>query len=192
MSGMRSSRGHLLRGVLNGGDDARIGSAAANVALERAANFGFVGLWTFLEEADAREDHAGRAISALERVLIEEGLLNWMKPPVLFEALDGGDLFASDRENAGDAGAHGRAVDQDGAGAALALAASVLGAGEGEVVAEDPEEHAVGVEDDAVMLLVEDELHTSILRPRGQGGGVFALLHGHNCIPEGRDARGIA
>jgi hypothetical protein len=42
-------------------------------------------------------------------------------------------------------GENAAAIDQDGAGAALALAAAVLGAGELEVFAEDVQEGAVGV-----------------------------------------------
>ena len=66
------------------------------------------------------------------------------------EALDGGDLGALERGDLRDAREDGLAVDEDRAGAALALAvAGLLGAGQAEVLAEQ-------VEQDGLLLVGHD------------------------------------
>ena len=56
---------------------------------------------------------------------------------IVFQALEGGDLGAVARHGVGDAGARGRAVDQHGAGAAHAVLAADVGAGEELVLAQE-------------------------------------------------------
>src|ERR1700678_1028540 len=114
----------IRAGHLNRSDDARISTAAADIAFERAADFGFGGLRRLLEQADTRQDHAGRAVAALHGVRFDEGFLQGVQLPVLREALNGCDLFPSDRGNAYEAGPDGSSVNQDGAGAALTFAAA--------------------------------------------------------------------
>ena len=57
-----------------------------------------------------------------------------MELPILFKALDSDHLFLGDGGDRCDAGADGLSVDQDSAGAALAFAAAVVGAGQVEIV----------------------------------------------------------
>ena len=144
---------------MHGRYDARISSAAAEIALERAPDIGFTGVRSLLQQAYAGEDHAGRAVAALHGVGLDEGLLQGMEAAVLRQTFDGGYLFSFDLGDARYAGAHGRAIDEDGASAAMAFATAVFGAGEPEFVAEDPEQEAVRVELDPVMLLIDDEFH---------------------------------
>ena len=75
-------------------------------------------------------DLARRAEAALEAVMVDEGGLHRMQRVAVGQALDGGDLGAvvADRER--QAGIDPAAVDQHGAGAALAAVAAFLGAGE--------------------------------------------------------------
>ena len=84
---------------------------------------------------------------------------------ILRQTFDGGDRFAGHAVCQGDAGTRGRSIDEDGAGAAVALAAAVFATRQSEVVTEHPEEHAVGMDFEAVMFLVDDEFHSLILRP---------------------------
>src|SRR5580704_15956149 len=92
------------------------------------------------EQRNSAEDHAGGAVAALEGALVKEGLLNRSKTPVLFEAFDCDNLGAADAADRQEAGARRYAVEQDGAGAALALAAAVVGSGEFEMVAKNREQ----------------------------------------------------
>src|ERR1035438_9728220 len=83
-----------------------------------------------------------------------------MQMAILRQTFDGGDRFACHAVCQGDAGTRGRSIDEDGAGAALALGTAVFAASQSEVVTEHPEEHAVRVDFQAVMFLVDDEFHS--------------------------------
>jgi hypothetical protein len=67
-----------------------------------------------------------------------------MKPPVLLDTFDCRYLLADRITDFHTARPDGAAVDQNGAGAALPFAASVLGPGHIEVVAQDREQTAGG------------------------------------------------
>ena len=125
-----------------------------------------------LEQADDVHDHARRAVAALQRVAILEGLLDRMQRAVLGgERLDGADLVAGGLHREGQARAAGLAVDQHRAGAADAVLAADMGAGEAELVAEEiGEEHANA--DVALDLLAVDRERdarpSDRLRPAGR------------------------
>src|SRR5258708_39382406 len=91
---VRRAHLHSLAGLLNGGNDARMGSTAANISLQSVHDFLLVGIGIFLEKRNTADNHSGSAIGALERALIEKSLLYGMKLAVLFEALDGDDGFS--------------------------------------------------------------------------------------------------
>ena len=71
------------------------------------------------------------------------------------DALDGLDGLVADDIEADGAGADSAAVEQDGAGAALAFAAAVLGAGQAQVVAQHAEQAAVAVGVEGALLAVD-------------------------------------
>ena len=150
---------------LHGRDNSWIGPAAANVALQGASDLGFAWVRSLLQQAYAGQDHSGRAVAALHGVGLDEGLLQRMEAAVLRQTFDGGDLFSFDFRDGCNAGAHGRAIDEHGAGSAMAFATAILAAGEFQLVAEDPEQEAVGVQLEPVMRLIDDEFHALILRP---------------------------
>src|SRR5580693_3274811 len=87
-----------------------------------------------------------------------------MEAAILRQTFDGGDRSSFDLGDGCDAGTHGRAIDEHGAGAAMAFSTAILAAGEFEFVAEDPDQEAVGVELEPVMRLIYDEFHALILR----------------------------
>src|SRR5260370_36863375 len=118
---------------LDGGDDAVIGAAAADVAVHRADDFVLGGIALFLEEGEGGHDHAGGAVGALHGTGVEEGLLERVEAALLFEALDGSDFAPPDSADGGATGTGREAIEQDGESAALAFAAAVFGAGEAEV-----------------------------------------------------------
>src|SRR4029453_8294073 len=101
------------------------------------------------EQRGAGDDHPRRAIAALQGLVVQEGLLQRMELPPLLQALHRGDRLAGQRRRLEEARARGLAVEEDGAGAALALAAAVFGPGEVEVLAQHAQERALGVGFDA-------------------------------------------
>ncbi len=127
---------HGFGGLLNGGDDSRMSAAAADISLQGLQDFRFAGIGIFLEQRDAADDHSGSALGALERALIEKRLLHRMKLTVLLEAFNGEDGFSIRIANGKLAGAPRRAVQQNGAGAALAFAAAVFGSSEAKLFAQ--------------------------------------------------------
>src|SRR5258708_5568976 len=85
---------HHFGGLLDGGDDARMSAAAADISLQSLHDFRFAGIGIFLQQRDAADDHSGSAVGALERGLIEKRLLHGTKLAILFEAFDGKDGFS--------------------------------------------------------------------------------------------------
>src|SRR5690606_16090552 len=75
----------------------------------------------------------------------KKGLLYGVELPVLGEALDGNDGLALGFRQGRDARHDGTVVDEDGAGAALALAATVFGAREVEILAQGFEQRPLRV-----------------------------------------------
>ena len=73
-----------------------------------------------------RHDHASAAITALECLGIEKGLLHWMQLAVLGETFDGGDLTTSGAERGHQARMDRLAVEPHRTGAAIAGVAALL------------------------------------------------------------------
>ena len=118
--------------------DARIGAAAADVAIHQARDVLLGRVRVGLQQADRGHHHPGRAVAALEGFGVEERLLHGMQavarrasPSIVVIA------FAPTAADARDARARAGAVEQHRAGAALPFAAAVAAAGQAEVVAED-------------------------------------------------------
>src|SRR5262249_48138496 len=135
--------------LADGQDDARVGSAAADVAFHRPGDVLGCGVRVLAEQRGAGHDHAGCAVAALHRPDLQKGFLQRVELAVSLQALDGGDLLARASLNAGDAGPGGLAVDEHRAGAAAALAAAVLAPGQVQVVPQDAEQAPPGVGLDA-------------------------------------------
>ena len=107
--------------------------------------------------AERRADLAGGAVAALEAVVLEEGLLQRVQLVAVGQALDGGDLGAVGGDREHQAGVDAAAVEQDGAGAALAVVAALLGAGQIEVLAQ-------GVEQGGAVVDVERGASSPLIR----------------------------
>jgi hypothetical protein len=157
---------HGFLGYLHSRDNARVCTASADIALQGAPDFRFAGVRSLFQKAHTGEDHSGSAIAALHSVGLDEGFLQRMEAAVFRQSLDGGDVFTRNLGDGRDAGAHGRAIDEHGAGSAMAFATAIFAAGKFQFVAEDPEQEAVGVELEPVMRLIDDEFHVLILRPK--------------------------
>ena len=97
-----------------------------------------------VEKGLGGEDHAGDAVATLHRLFSEKGLLHAVQSVLSSQPFDGDDLLASRRRDRGAAGRHGAAIEEYGAGAALALSAAVLRPGQTEILAQDLEQGALG------------------------------------------------
>src|SRR5260370_14986997 len=148
---------HQSRRALDGGDDALMRSAAAEVVLERLADVALGGAgWPAREEGGGLHHHAVDAVAALSRLLLDEGLLDGMgllRGPQAFE----GHHLALDLRDGRHTGSERLAVDQDRAGSALREPAAELGTVQAEVVAQDVEQRGVGLDIELVGLAVDHD-----------------------------------
>src|SRR5882757_4681361 len=118
------------RGLRDRGDNVRVCAAPADVPahplpdLARRAG-------VFLRDAShPGHDLTGGAVAALERVVVDECLLQRVQSVPVREALDGGDLRALAHHRQGQAGVDPPAAEQHGAGTTRTLVAALLGAGQ--------------------------------------------------------------
>src|SRR5712692_4028675 len=116
-SSFRSSPG-FSRGGLYGVDDVLIARAAAQVAVESVPDLFLGGLWIALEQLPGGHDHARRAETALQGMLVPESLLDGMQMAIGGEALDGQHLAAVGLDGEHGAGLYSVAVERHGAGPA--------------------------------------------------------------------------
>ncbi len=95
----------------------------------------------FADAGDRRHDLPGRAIAALERVLLQEGGLHRMERlPLRGQPFDRDDGVPFGLRRERQAGEYAGAVQVHGAGAALSLIAALLGAVEAEMLAQRVEQ----------------------------------------------------
>jgi hypothetical protein len=115
-------------------------AAAAEMPVEGGDDVAAAGRGIAVEQRLGRHDDAAQAIATLPRLLIEEGLLQGMRPGRRAQAFDGGDLAFGHRADFARAGVDGLAVDQHHAAAALLQPAAVARAHQAEVIAQDVEQ----------------------------------------------------
>src|SRR5258706_733187 len=113
-----------------------IGAAAAEIAGERKASLVARRFGSHLEERNRGHDLAGRAETALRRQFLDESLLHRVQFAIgAFQALNGGDLAATQRMRQRRARGIRHIINQDGAATAPATIAAKLGAVEAALVA---------------------------------------------------------
>src|SRR5690349_9083084 len=122
-------------GLFHGRNDVRISSAAADVATHVLANIVVAAGVTFLHATHCRHDLSRGAITALERILLDKGLLHWMQLIAFCESLDGEDLLSLRRKRQRQTGHHPTTINQDGAGTALTVVTTFFAAIETDVLA---------------------------------------------------------
>src|SRR5207245_2192976 len=120
-------------------ENPHVGAAAAEVARERRADLTLSRARRLLQQRRRGHDHAVDAVAALDRLFLDEGLLERMGFLDRAESLERRDGTADRSRHRGDAGADGVTVQVDGAGAALREAATEARAVELELVAQDVE-----------------------------------------------------
>ena len=162
----------------DGVDDLGVAGAAAEVAGDRLADVLVDRRAALVEIGAGRHEHARRADAALGAAVLQECLLERVQATGRREALDRQDRLALDLRQRHQAAVDDLTVDQHRAGAALALAAALLGAGQTEVLAQRVEQaaHARGVERD--VLAVDREAVGHGCGPRRGCGSVGASGRG--------------
>src|SRR5919106_1128622 len=123
-------------------DDVHIARAAADVPLDRTADLVLRRLRIVVEQVLRAHQHPGRAVAALERVVIREGLLERMELAARRERLDGLDGRPVGLDGGQHAGLDRRAVEDDGARTAVPGVAPDVRPGQVEVVADEVDEQA--------------------------------------------------
>jgi hypothetical protein len=133
---------------------APIAGAAAIVAGKVRADHFAARHAAALEQLLRGEQHAGRAVAALQRVALLECLLQVGELAGIGDALDGVDARAVALHGEHQAAAHDHAVDAHRAGAADAVLAADMAAGEGEVLAQEVDQRLACVDGLAHLLAV--------------------------------------
>src|SRR5438270_7557828 len=120
---------HSGLGLKDGGNDVGVGGTAAEIAAHIFADLGFRAGMTLIDAGNRRHDLAGRAVAALEAVMIDEGLLHGMQAAGgRSDAFDRGDLASLRGRRKRQAGEDALAIGMDGASPALAVIAPFLAA----------------------------------------------------------------
>src|SRR5215217_8660370 len=152
-------------------DDAVMGAAAAEIGGKRRAHVVLLRLRVALKQIGRGHDHPVDAIAALCRLLLDKGGLQRVRLLPRAETLDGGDLVLIEEPDRHHAGAHGRAVDEYRAGAALRQPATELGTVKFEIVAEHVKQRRIRLSVDraggAVDLQADDHDGSVSLRDGG-------------------------
>ena len=123
---------------------------------------------------DGRAELSRRAVAALERVVVDERLLQRVQLVAARQPFDRRDLRAVVRDRQREAGVHPPAVEQHRARAALAVVAALLGARSGRGARAAGRAGGPRVDDDAARLAVdphlEARLHAEALPTLAAGG----------------------
>lgn len=133
-----------FRGRFDGGFDARISAAAADIALHVGIDVGIAGVLIFGEERSGAHDLARLAIATLGHIVLAPGFLEGMLA-IVGKAFDRRDGFSAQARHGHRAGAYRLAIEVDGAGAALANSAAVFGANQFEIISENPENGSIRI-----------------------------------------------
>jgi hypothetical protein len=142
-----------------------VDGATAQVVIHTLDNLGFRCPRFLKEQAVDIQDHAGGAEAALEGIVFDEGFLNGMKSSTDGEPFDGQYVLPPNLRDRDLARPDRFLIDENGAGPAEAFAAAVLGSGETQISAKDPEKLPFSVDLQACRLPIELELdHLDHLR----------------------------
>src|ERR1051325_3183267 len=156
--------------LLHGGDDARIGAAAADVAAHRLAHVVVRRSPALVEQRDGGHDLTGGAVAALKSVVRDECLLHWMQLITVGQTFDRRYAMALLHYCKGQTGELASTVDMDGTRAALPVIAPFLGSREARVLPQRVEQCHPGLELKLEVVAVDVERH----RARALAGGRLA------------------
>src|SRR5262245_19077664 len=135
-------------------DDPLIGPATAKIVGHRGLDLRQRRILAFGDQSGGRHDLPALAIAALRNADLHPSLLDRMRA-VGRQAFNGGDAFANRSRRGQLARLHRLPVDMDRAGATACDAAPVFGAGEPDIVAQDPEQRGLRLNIHSLGLVVD-------------------------------------
>jgi hypothetical protein len=121
-------------------------STAAQVAVHVLDNLTPGRVWSIQQQTISIHDHARSAVPALKGVVLDEGFLQGMELTVFGQSLNGRDRLARNGFYLEQARALGFAVHNHRAGPAKPFSAAVLCAGQAQVIPQNPEKNATGID----------------------------------------------
>src|SRR5262249_23250957 len=162
--------------LLNRCDNVGVSAAAANIATHELADFlcGFCP--TLRDQPCRRANLPRRAVAALERIMVDERLLQRMPRALCRDALDRGCLRSVVHDGKRQARIGAPPVDEHGAGAALALIAAFFRPRQVQMLAQQVKERCAGIEHEGMMRPIDDQAHRDCLRRRQTSGRHPQLL----------------
>ena len=112
-------------------------AASTNVSLHKTHYFLLTRARIFCQQRNAGHYHAGGTIGALHRVGLDECLLQRVQFAILFQSLDGGNLFGSDVADSSQTGPGRLPVYQYSTCAALTFTTAVFASGQVKIIAQN-------------------------------------------------------
>src|SRR5581483_2631248 len=183
------------RDLLDGGPDAEVRTAPAQVPAHRLVDVGVGRVRVLVEERHGLHDLARLAVAALGHVVVDPGLLHGVQLVALGQPLDRGHAPALDGAHRRDAGPLRHTVDVARAGAAEAHATAVLQAMNVETVTKNPQELlvVVGVDGDRVAVECEGDVGHGNQAPYSLSGKFrgFLPVARRQALAAAADAAGI-
>src|SRR5215469_14220467 len=155
----------LLRGSRDGGAYSPVGAAAANVAAQSVQQIFCAGIGILVEYRFAGHHKPRGAEAALRRIVVDEGLLNRVQLAFLRQRFNREDLAALGLNRQHRAGIHWAVVEHHRAGAAFALVADPLRAGQIESVPQRVQQRNPRLQHRLHLAAVDSELHRDLARP---------------------------
>jgi hypothetical protein len=110
---------HGVCGILYGADNILISSTPANISIQAMADLRIRGMRIAIQQIHNRDDHAGRAETTLQAMLLPKGILYGMQIAICRDAFNCGNAAAISLHCQHGTGFYGYTIHQDGARAAL-------------------------------------------------------------------------
>src|SRR5690242_6768645 len=132
-------------------------TAAAEIPRQRFFDLAVGRFGIFIQQGFARHDHAVDAVATLGRLLIDEGLLNFVHLLGRAQAFERSNRFILHRAHRSDTGADGIAVHDDRACAALSETAAEFRPVQPEIVTESVEQRHIGLGLDRLIFAIHAE-----------------------------------
>jgi hypothetical protein len=123
----------FLQRLPDGRNDVRVSAAAADIARHGLADLVVGFSVAFVDQSNCRTDLTGSAVAALKSVVFDEGGLHRVELAPGCQTFDGGDLIVLVHDGQREAGVDPLAIDEHGAGATLAVIATLLSAAKANV-----------------------------------------------------------
>src|SRR5262245_22268753 len=163
----------------DGLDDVDVAGAATEVALQRLSDLCLARVGPLLQQAHRGHHESGRAVAALERVLLVVRLLDRMELPVLGQPFDRGHVAAVGLDREQRARLDGLAVEQHRAGSARGRIAADMRARQSEALTHEVYEQLARLHVRLVPLAVDGKRNLSHLHsPSSSRAGASPRAYG--------------